>query len=318
MRYQTLGTTSIEISRVIMGTWQAGKTMWAGIDDNQIQKALKSALDSGITTFDTAPIYGDGYSERTLAKAFRKCRSQVIYFSKVFPNKLGYEQVIQSCEQSLKNLETDVIDLLQIHWPAGTFGSKKVPIEETMRALVQLKNDGKIRAIGVSNFSAQQMEEARQFGPIESVQPPFSLFWRHAEQEILPYCQQHQMTLLAYSPLAQGILAGKFGEAPQFAKGDHRKSHRLFQPDVYPVVQQALLQLKDIADSRSVSLSELSLAWILHHEASCVIAGARNPEQVTSNARSADLVLKEDDFEKMNQLGSNVTDLLDDNPLQWR
>ena len=240
MQSRVLGKTDIRLSPIIMGTWQAGKAMWTGIDDLQSEKAIQAAMDAGITTFDTAEVYGNGHSERVLGTAIGSHRDEVVILSKVFSNHLKYDQVIAACNRSLKNLGTDYLDLYQIHWPPGAFGSRKVKLEETMQALTDLKDQGKIRAIGVSNFSLDQLKAISKIGPIESLQPPYSLLWRHAETDTLAWCRENRVTVLAYSPMAQGLLTGKFGSDHQFEKGDHRSSNRLFQADVYPQVQQSL------------------------------------------------------------------------------
>jgi aryl-alcohol dehydrogenase-like predicted oxidoreductase len=312
-----LGKSGIRISPIVMGMWQAGKDMWAGIDDQETFRAVRAAFDAGINAFDTAEMYGRGHSERMLAEATAGIRSKVVYMTKVFSNHLSYNQVLAACHRSLKNLKTDYIDLYQIHWPAGSWGSRPVPIEETLRALNDLKSQGKIRAIGVSNFSRAQIEEARRFGSIDSLQPPYSLFWRQAEKDALPYCADNGLTVLAYSPMAQGILAGRFGPRPLFAQEDHRKGHRLFQPDIYPRVQEAVARLRPIAARNHVTLGQLALAWVIRHPGVCAIAGARNAEQASENARAATRVLSAADLAEMEAIGRTVTDALDDNPVQW-
>ncbi len=318
MQKQTLGRTGIEISSIIMGTWQAGKAMWTDIDDNETRKAMKAALDAGITTFDTAEVYGNGHSERIIAEALSGMRARIVLASKVFSNHLKYDQVIEACNRSLKNLKTDYIDLYQIHWPPGSFGHAKIPLEETMRALVELKDKGKIRAIGVSNFNVQQMEEAAQYGPIESLQPPYSLFWRGVEKEEAPYCREHGMTLMAYSSMAQGLLTGKFGPDHQFAKGDHRAANRLFQPDTYQRVQKALDELRPIAEKHHITLGQLALAWVIAQPNTCAIAGARNAAQATQNAAAGDVRLSEEDLSTMDRIGRTVTDPIDDRQVLWQ
>jgi len=312
-----LGKSGIRISPIVMGMWQAGKEMWAGIDDQETRRAVRAAFDAGINTFDTAEMYGRGHSERMLAAATADIRSDVVYMTKVFSNHLQYDQVIAACHRSLKNLKTDCIDLYQIHWPSGAWGSRPVPIEETLRALSDLKSQGKIRAIGVSNFSRAQIEEAARCGVIDSLQPPYSLFWRQAEQDALPYCAVNGLTVLAYSPMAQGILAGRFGPQPDFAKEDHRKGHRLFRPDIYPRVQEALQRLKPIAARNGVTLGQLALGWVISHPGVCAIAGARNAAQASENARAAAIVLSAADLAEMDTIGRSITDGLDDNPVQW-
>jgi len=312
-----LGQSGIRISSIVMGMWQAGKEMWAGIDDQETRRAVRAAFDAGINAFDTAEMYGRGHSERMLAAATADIRSKVVYMTKVFSNHLQYDQVIAACHRSLKNLKTDSIDLYQIHWPSGSWGSRPVPIEETLRALNDLKSQGKIRAIGVSNFSRTQVEAAARFGVIDSLQPPYSLFWRQVEKDALPYCAANSITVLGYSPMAQGILAGRFGPQPVFAKDDHRKGHRLFQPDIYPRVQEAVERLKPIAARHRVTLGQLALAWVISHPGVCAIAGARNAEQASENARGATLALSAADLAELDAIGRTVTDGLDDNPVQW-
>ncbi|MDP2646562.1 MAG: aldo/keto reductase [Desulfobacterales bacterium] len=318
MKLRSLGASDIKISPVIMGTWQAGKDMWAGIDDNESIRAMRAALDAGITTFDTAEVYGNGHSEKIIAKALRGRRHQAILASKVFSNHLEYQKVMDACHRSLKNLDTETIDLYQIHWPPGSFGSKKVPIEEPMRALNDLKDQGKIRAIGVSNFSRSQIEEARKFGDIVSLQPPYSLFWRKVETDAMPYCVENNISVLAYSSMAQGILTGKFGPQHRFAKGDHRSDNVLFQPENYPRVQQALERLRAIADANQISLGQLALSWVLSRPGTCcAIAGARSAEQAVENARAADVALSDEDLADISRIGRTVTDHLGDYPIMW-
>ena len=318
MELRPLGKSSIEITPIIMGTWQAGKSMWADIDDVETSKAMRAAFDNGTTAFDTAAFYGDGHSERILGESLADVRQQVIYATKVFPGHLKYDQVIEACNHSLKNLRSNHIDLYQIHWPSGSFGTEVVPIEETMRAMNDLRQQGKIRAIGVSNFSLVRLEEATRYARIDSLQPPYSLFWRHVEKETMSYCVENNITILAYSPLAQGLLTGKFGPDHKFADGDHRSSNMLFKPKNYRRVQQALTKLRPIAEKNGVSLGQLALAWVIAHRGTCAIAGARNAEQAVQNAKAAEVSLSTEDFAEMDLIGRAVTDHLDDNPVMWR
>jgi myo-inositol catabolism protein IolS len=317
MKFRTLGRSDIKISRIVMGTWQAGKEMWVGINDSEIKKAIRAAFNAGVTTFDTAEAYGKGHSERILGAATTDIRDSVIYADKVFANHLKYGQVMQACHRSLKNLGTDYIDLYQIHWPAGSFGSRPVPIAETMEALNALKAQGKIRAIGVSNFSGAQLAEAAKYGQIDSLQSPYSLFWRQVEQDALAYCLKNSITILAYSPMAQGLLTGKFAADHTFAKGDHRARNKLFKPENRQHVQPALERLRPVADRNGTSLGRLALAWVLSRPNTCAIAGARNAEQAVQNAEAADIGLSEKDLMKLDAIGRMVTDHLDENPVMW-
>jgi len=317
MKLRKLGTTDIEISPIIMGTWQAGKDMWVGIDDAESKQAIKEAYNAGITTFDTAEVYGNGHSEKIVGNAIKDVRDRVVIATKVFSNHLQYQQVIDACHRSLKNLSTEYIDLYQVHWPPGSFGGKKVPLEETMRAMNDLKAQGKIRAIGVSNFSRSQLEEAATYGRIDSLQPPYSLFWRKVETDAMPYCLENTITILAYSSMAQGLLTGKFGPDHTFAKGDHRFKNKLFQPDNYERVQKALERLRPIAEANHITLGQLALSWVISRPGTCAIAGARNSEQAVQNAAAGNVILSEDDLSIIDDIGKTVTDPLDEDPVMW-
>jgi aryl-alcohol dehydrogenase-like predicted oxidoreductase len=318
MQSRRLGQTDIHLSAVIMGTWQTGKSMWTGIDDTRSEKAIRAAMDAGITTFDTAEVYGNGHSEQVLGKAIGNQRDKLQILSKVFSNHLKYEQVIAACNRSLKNLDTDYLDLYQIHWPPGSFGASAVPLEETMHALADLKGQGKIRAIGVSNFSLEQLKEVSALGPIESLQPPYSLLWRHVEIDTLAWCQEKGITVLAYSPMAQGLLTAKFGPDHRFEKGDHRSSNRLFQPDVYPHVQDALNELRPISEAKGITMAQLALAWVIAKPGVCAIAGARSADQSADNAQAAEVVLSDAELEEMDRISRTVTEMLDADPVQWK
>ena len=317
MQMRSLGKSGLKISPILMGTWQAGKEMWVGIDDDQTKSAIRAAFEAGITTFDTAETYGQGHSERILGAAVSDFRDRIILATKVFPNNLSAERVINACHRSLQNLKTDVIDLYQIHWPAGSFRTKAVPIGETMGALNQLKEEGKIRAIGVSNFSRRQLEEASEYGRIDSFQPPYSLFWRHAEKDAMPYCLKNDITILAYSPMAQGLLTGKFAKDHKFEKGDHRAKNRLFKPENYQRVQEALEKLRPLAEEKNISLGQLALAWVISHTGACAIAGARSAEQAIQNAAAAEISLSDDELVRLDEIGRLVTEHMDDDPMMW-
>lgn len=317
METRELGTSGIQITPILTGTWQAGKKMWVGIEDADTIKAIRAAFDAGITTVDTAEVYGEGHSEQVVAEALSDVREQAVYATKVFANHLKHDQVIEACERSLKNLKTDYIDLYQIHWPSGAFKSEIVPIEETMKALNQLKEQGKIRAIGVSNFSRTQLEEASQYGRIDSLQPPYSLFWRWVEKEATPYCVENKISILAYSPLAQGLLTGKFEPGHQFDPADNRAKNKLFQGENYERAQQALDKLRPIAERHQCNLAQLSLAWLIAQPQANAITGVRNAEQAVDNAKAGEIKLSAEELQEIDAIGRIVTDHLDDNPVMW-
>lgn len=317
MQKRTLGRSTVQISPILMGTWQAGKRMWVGIEDADSIKTIRAGYEAGITTIDTAEVYGNGHSEQIVAETLSDVREHVEYATKVFSNHLKYQQVIEACERSLKNLKTDYIDLYQIHWPAGSFNSEIVPIEETMSVLNHLKQQGKIRAIGVSNFSRQQIVEASQYGTIDSLQPPYSLFWRNVETDAMPYCIENNISILAYSPLAQGLLTGKFGPGHKFDPEDNRAKNRLFQRENFERAQQALDQLRPIAENHNCSLAQLALAWLIVQPQTNAIAGARYPEQAKDNAKAAEIKLSVAEIAQIDNIGRIVTDHFNNTGIMW-
>ena len=291
--------------------------MWAGIDDQETTLAVRTAFDEGINTFDTAELYGNGHSERILGNALKGLRDKVIYSTKVSPRHLSYPLVIKACHRSLKNLKTDYIDLYQIHWPSGSWGTKKIPIEETMDAMNKLKEVGKIREIGVSNFSKHQIEEASLHGNVQSLQPPYSIFWRHIEKNEMPYCIENSISILAYSSMAQGFLTGKFKEGHTFEKEDHRSKNRLFGQNLFRRVQKALEKLHSVAERNNITLAQLALCWVVSHANTCAIAGARNSEQVFENSKAVDVSLSSEDLVEIDSISKLVTGFLDENPVMW-
>ncbi|MHC5611392.1 MAG: aldo/keto reductase [Nostoc sp.] len=317
MEKRALGTTEVKITPILMGTWQAGKKMWVGVEDADSIKTIRAGFEAGITTIDTAEVYGEGHSERIVAEALSDVRDRVEYATKVFANHLKYEQVIEACDRSLANLKTDYIDLYQIHWPSGAFNSEIVPIEETMSALNLLKKQGKIRAIGVSNFSHTQLAEAANYGRIDSLQPPYSLFWRQVEQDALPYCIENNISILAYSPLAQGLLTGKFALGHQFDPADNRAKNKLFEGENFERAQQALQQLRPIALDHNCTLAQLALAWLIAQPQANAIAGARYPEQALDNALAAQIQLSAVHLAEIDAIGRSVTDHLDNSQIMW-
>lgn len=317
MKHKTLGTTTIQYSSIIFGGWQSGKEFWVGIDDTETIEAHVAALDAGMTTFDTAEAYGAGHSERILAKAIGARRSEIQIFTKVSWNNLRRDKVIKSCERSLKNLNTDHIDLYQIHWPAGTFGSPVIPIAETMGALADLKAQGKIRAIGVSNFNLTQLKEAAALARVDAIQPCYSLFFRNFEKETLAYCEAEKISVLAYSPLAQGLLTGRFRKGTQFQEGDNRRDNKLFEEPHFNRALSAIEELTPIAEKLHITLGQLALAWLTHRPQTAAIAGARNAAQAISNAAAGDVMLSTQDWEAVDKIGWKVAAPLFDQWMMW-
>ena len=316
MEKRVLGTSDVTVSPIIMGLAPTVKTLW---EDAKISKVVRTAFDAGISTFDTAESYG---TEPILGQVLSKVRDKVVLATKISSENLAYNHVIEACESSLQKMNTDYIDIYQIHWPSGFSSAGKtnaevIPVEETMTALNDLKKQGKIRAIGVCNFSRSQIAEATQYGRIDSLQISYSLFWRYAEKDLIPYCLQHEISVLAFSPLAQGLLTGKAKPGNQYPKTDYRSRNKLFLSDNYRRSQLALEKLRILAANQNISLSNLAIAWLIAQNSTCAIAGASNSEQVLSNVKAADINFSDSDLREIDVIGRIVTEHLDDSPIQW-
>jgi aryl-alcohol dehydrogenase-like predicted oxidoreductase len=317
MNFLNLGSTDIKISKIIMGTWQAGKQMWTGIEDSDSIEAIKTAYENNITTFDTAEMYGKGHSERILGQALKSVRDKVVIATKAAPQNLSKDKLISACEKSLKNLDTDYIDLYQIHWPAGSFGSKKIPVSETLEAMDKLKKQGKIKAVGVSNFSKEQLEEALSFYQIDSVQPPYSILWRHIEKDLMPLCIENNISILSYSSMAQGLLTGRFKQGHKFEKGDNRASNKLFNGQTFEKALEIIDDLKPVAADLGITLSNLALSWVKSKKNTAAIAGSRNKSQSKENAKALNTNLPAEIIEFIDKRTLEFTNITGGSPVMW-
>ncbi|MDI6796524.1 MAG: aldo/keto reductase [Desulfatibacillaceae bacterium] len=308
------------LGQVIFGAWQAGGKNWGGsIDDTLALAAMRAALDAGINAIDTAPDYGNGHSERLVAQAVRGRRDKTILLTKIPPNRLHFDAVLQSCEKSLENLQTDWIDAYFIHWPSGSFGMKPVSPGHTMDAINRLKDQGKIRFAGICNAWPETIESYSKHGSMDFCQAPYSLFWPHAKNSgLVEYCHQRKIRFLAYSPLAQGILAGRFGQNCVFEAGDHRSRNRLFLPQTFPAVLEALKKLEIFAKEKNISPAQLALAFVLCSAPGvCAIAGARTPLQAKENALARAVCLEAEEISTLLSIAEPVVETLEDGWLPW-
>jgi aryl-alcohol dehydrogenase-like predicted oxidoreductase len=274
-------------SRIGLGTWAMGGWQWGGTDDHESVRTIHAALDLGINLIDTAPAYGFGHSESVVGRAIaeRGKRDKVVIATKVGLEQRGQDlfrnstraQIFHEVEQSLKLLRTDYIDLYQVHWPDPHTG-----IEETAKALADLQKAGKIRAIGVSNYSLRQMEQFKRAAPLASAQPPLNLFEREAQAEILPWCQKSKIATLTYGSLCRGLLSGKIDEKTQFTGDDLRKTDPKFQPPRFAQYLQAVQRLEHFAqDKFHKSVLALAVRWALDQPGvSIALWGVRHPSEL--------------------------------------
>lgn len=317
MKYRKLANTDLWLSEVTFGAWAAGGWMWGGTERKEAIDAIRASYSLGVTSIDTAPIYGQGASEDIVGEAIKGLpRESFQLLTKygmrwdlkkgdfAFHSKknngddidiykyAGKESIIKECEESLKRLGTDYIDLYQIHWPDTT-----TPISESMEAVERLIEQGKVRYAGVCNYNAAQMAEAEKYINLASNQVPYSMVKRAIEDELVPYCLRNQKSILAYSPLERGLLTGKIKPGYQFASGDHRKEVSFFKDENIQRTDDFLNLIKPIAAEKQIKLSQLVILWTLQQPGITIaLVGARNSEQAIENARALDTELTEDEL----------------------
>lgn len=322
MEYRSLNDSTLKLSAITFGAWAAGGWMWGKTDRNDAVEAIKASYYEGVTSIDTAPIYGQGDSESIVGEAIKDFPRDKIQLLTKFgmrwnlaKGSLGFksrnnqgeeidiykyagkESIIEECNNSLQRLGTDYIDLYQIHWPDIT-----TPIHETMEAVAELIQQGKVRYAGVCNYNAAQMQEAAQTIHLVSNQVPFSMVNRGIEEETVPYCIAHNKSILAYSPIERGLLTGKMTPGYKFAEGDHRASNKFFTDESIVSTNAFLQKIKPLADSKNATLAQLVIRWTLERTGITIaLVGARNKEQALQNAKAINVSLTPDEINFINQ-----------------
>ena len=318
MKYRKLGHSDLEVSVVTFGAWAAGGWMWGGTERSEAIKAIQAAHYNGVTSIDTAPVYGQGLSEEIVGEAIKdipRDRVQILtkygmrwdlakgdlaMHSKDNDGKeidiykyAGRESIIKECEDSLKRLGTDYIDLYQIHWH-----DKTTPIQETMEAVSMLIEQGKVRYAGVCNYDAELMKEAEKYINLVSNQVPYSMVKRDIEQETIPYCIEKNKSILAYSPLERGLLTGKMKPGYKFGADDHRSGIYFYKDENLKRVNEFLDKIKPLADEKQATLGQLVIRWTVEQPGITIaLVGARDAKQAIQNADSMDISLTKEEIE---------------------
>jgi myo-inositol catabolism protein IolS len=294
-----LGNTGIELSAIAMGCWPMGGEYWGAPDDPLSTRTVHRALELGITTFDTAPAYGRGHSEEVLGKALAGPRKDVVISTKV---GAAPEQIRASLDASLARLQTDYADVCFVHWPR-----RSAPLAETMTILEDLRQEGRVRAIGVSNFTVEMMEMASRYATVDAVQPAYNLIWRFIEDDIRPYSVDHGIAIFTYSSLAQGLLTGTFRLNTPLPGDDQRPRTVLWQPETYGKCLYTAERLRPIANDLGVTLAQLSLRWLLAQPGvATVLVGARTPEEMTEDAGACGWALPDDALAAVQEISDEV------------
>ncbi|MDA8088912.1 MAG: aldo/keto reductase [Nitrospiraceae bacterium] len=285
MEYASIGGAIIKASRVCMGTWAIGGWLWGGSDESDSVAAIQTALQKGLNFIDTAPAYGFGLSEVIVGKAVSGIDRTKVFIStkagiewregRIFRNA-SRERILTEIDDSLRRLKTGYIDLYHVHWP-----DPLVPVEETAQVMNELLKQGKIRAIGVSNFSVEQMEEFRKVAPIHACQSPYNLFEREIESDILPYCKEHGIVVLAYGALCRGLLSGRMRPDAVFVGDDLRNKDPKFRQPLFGNYLKAVDELASLARARyQKSVLQMAVRWVLDQGAEFALWGVRNPGQL--------------------------------------
>lgn len=318
MELRKLGDSDVMVTPMAFGAWAIGGWMWGGAEEKAAIGAIQAAYNAGITTIDTAPVYGFGKSEELVGRAMKGIRRdnyQVLtkfgmnwqteegeFFFDTTDNDgrplkmykwASKKKVIRECEDSLRRLRTDYIDLYQIHWPDAT-----TPIGETFEAVQQLIDQGKVRAAGVCNYNVQQVEEALKTIQIASNQVPYSMVNRNIEMDLVPQAIEKNIGIIAYSPLQRGLLTGKIKPGHKFSEGDSREGNRFYTDENIERTQQLLKKILPIAEKHETTLTQLVIKWTIHRPGvACVLVGARDEDQVNDNAQALSISLTDEELE---------------------
>ncbi|MEM4591534.1 MAG: aldo/keto reductase [Nitrososphaerota archaeon] len=306
MRYIELGRSGLRVSKIGLGTWQIGSSEWGwnrGYSIDEVIKAIVRSHELGVNFIDTAEIYGGGVSEEVVGRAVREFRDEVVIATKVWPTHATYDGVLKACERSLRRLGVDVIDLYQVHWP-----NPLIPLSSTMRAMERLVEQGKVRTIGVSNFSAGMLRRAQECLKKEEIvsdQVKYNLVERGVERELLPYCEREGVALIAYSPLAQGFLTARYNVSNR-PRDFVRRLNPLFDPSVMRRAGPLMELLREVASRHGAEPGQIALAWLIKRERVVAIPGAKRAEQVESNAGAAELELSEEEWAALSEAASRI------------
>ncbi|MFA3783726.1 aldo/keto reductase [Melioribacteraceae bacterium 4301-Me] len=309
MLKRKLGKNGPELTVIGFGAWAIGgpwKWGWGKVDDNESIEAIRTALDNEINWIDTAAVYGLGHSEEVVAEAIKDRRKEVFVATKcgMVPDGKGGaninnhpNSIRKEIEDSLRRLQTDYVDLYQIHWP-----DPNVPVEDSWGEMVKIKQEGKARFIGVCNFDVNLLERCMKIEHVQSLQPPFSMLRRDVAKEILPYCEKNGIGVVAYSPMQAGLLTGNF-HTKKLAEDDWRKNNPYFQEPYLSKALELVERLRPIAAKADKTVGNLAVAWVLSHSAiTSAIVGARNKNQVLENIKAAEYVLTKEDLSEIEKL----------------
>jgi len=312
MDYVRFGKTDMEVSRLCLGTWNmSGAEGWGPDDDRQSVDLIRKVQDSGCNFIDTAQVYGSGHSEEIVGRALAEDgrRERAIIMTKIM--QCPPEEVEGSLDGALRRLQTDYVDVYIVHWPRAGLS-----LEDFLAKMVEMKEKGKTREVGVSNFDLDQMQVAAEYGVV-SLQPPYNALWRAIEADVLPFCRDHHIAVTPYSPLAQGLLTGRFSRAME-AKTGVRAKNRLFAEPIFGEARKAAGVVDRIADEHGWTSSQVALAWLLRTDGvTAPIVGISKWSHWQDNLGALDVTLSDDEYERISQAGQKVWAMLPPDAIMW-
>lgn len=303
MLYKKLGNSNIETSGIILGCWAMAGDYFGAADDRDSIAAIRTSLELGVNTFDNAELYGNGRAEEVLGRALQGVdRDKYVLITKVWKSNMARERMIKACEGSMKRLNVDYLDVYFLHYPVDD-----VPIGQIMESIMHLKQTGKIGAIGVSNFSLEQMREAMKYGEIDVVQPCYSLLWRYIDRDILPFCREKNIGVIPYSSLAQGLLTGAF--TPKSVLGDDRRNSALFQPGIFEQCLEVRDFIAKIGEAHGKTSAQVAINWLTHTPGiTAPIVGGTNARQATENVEAVNWRLTDAEYAAIDARSRQFTD----------
>jgi len=301
MEKRRLGNTDVEVSAISLGCWPMGGWYWGKSDDEASIRTVHEALDLGINSFDNAPVYGDGHAEEVLGKALKGRRQEAIIGTKA-SGGMSPETLRPQLEKSLERLQTDYVDIYYVHWP-----HRSEPLSRTMELFEEFRQEGKIRAIGVSNFTVKMLEMGAKYGTIDALQPPYNLIWRFIEEGERPHCQENNIGIVTYSSLAQGILTGAIRLNTRYAGGDERPKSILWKPENFGKCLYTAERVRAVANELGVSVAQLALRWLVAQPGiTTALVGARTVKEISENVGALDFELPDDVLAQVQEISDET------------
>ena len=303
MNHREIGKSGVKVSELIFGCWSMGGDYFGAVNDSESVRCIRTSIEAGVDSFDNAELYGDGRAEEVLGKALQGIdRSKLTLISKAWTTHFGKEEMVKACVRTLRRLCTDYLDIYFLHYPP-----KEQSIAEAMENIGALKEKGLIRAVGVSNFSLEELNEAQKYGVVDVIQPCYSLLWRYIDRDILPYCIENGIGVIPYSTLAQGLLTGRFHKDSVFDDG--RRKAALFQPGIYEKCLEVADFVVKTAAKYGKTAAQAGINWLINTPGiTAPIVGGTNERHALENTGAADFTLSAEDYRAIDEKSRVFTD----------